>query len=79
MKKSGKPAPRGGSVKKNPTPAQIIAMRKAANITQEVAAEMVYATTRSWQDWEGGQRRMHAGLFELFEIKVAQMPLQEES
>lgn len=58
----------------NPTPAQIRAARDAAGLTQQQAAELVYATLRTWQNWEAEDgdeaRRMHPGLFELFELKV---------
>lgn len=67
------PKPRGGTVKKNPTPTKIKKARAAAGLTQDAAAALIYATLRSWQDYEGGQRRMHAGLFELFEIKAERL------
>lgn len=57
-----------GSGKANPTPAQVLAAR--GKMTQEEAAALIYATRRSWQDWELGSRRMHPGLFELFNIKL---------
>lgn len=67
---------RGGGFNpaRNPTPAEIRAAREAAGLTQAQAAELIYATERTWQNWEseGGEeaRRMHPGLFELFEAKV---------
>lgn len=63
---------RSPSSGRNPTPAEIIAAREAANLTQTQAAEKIGGTLRAWQDYEGGQRRMHPGLFELFRIKTGQ-------
>lgn len=59
------------AVKTSPAPEQIRAMRQTAQLSQTAAAEKVYATLRSWQEWESGSRSMHPGLFELFEIKLA--------
>lgn len=53
----------------NPTPADIIAGREAAGLTQTQAAGLVHGSLRTWQQWEAGDRRMHAGLWELFRIK----------
>lgn len=57
----------------NPTPEQIAAARENAGLTQTEAAVKVRGTLRAWQDWEGGQRRMHPGLWELFRIKTGQI------
>lgn len=55
-----------------PCPAQILAARESAGLTQEQAAELVHAGgRRTWQDWERGVARMHPGLWELFRIKTA--------
>jgi DNA-binding transcriptional regulator YiaG len=58
----------------NPTPAQIRATREAADLTQSQAAELIYATLRTWQNWEQESgpeaRRMPAAAFELFELKA---------
>ena len=62
---------RDESPARNPTPGEVRAARDAAGLTQEQAAALIYATRRSWQDYEGGQRRMHPGLWELFQIKLA--------
>ena len=58
-----------------PTPADIIAARKAAGLTQTQAAHLVHGTLRAWQGWEApdsqpGARRMHPGLWELFRLKT---------
>jgi len=55
-----------------PSPAEVRAAREAAKLTQTEAAERIHGTLRAWQDYEGGQRRMHPGLFELFLIKTGQ-------
>jgi DNA-binding transcriptional regulator YiaG len=59
----------------NPTPAEIRAARDRAGLTMKEAAELIYSTLRTWQDWEAEgdtNRRMHPGLFELFQIKTGQ-------
>lgn len=60
----------------NPKPAQIKAAREAAGLTQTAAAELVYSTLRTWQDWEAEgdtNRRMHPGLWELWLLKTAHL------
>ena len=63
----------------NPTPEQIIALRKSKNLTQSQAAKLVYSTLRTWAGWESGReleghRRMHPAIFELFVIKTLSIP-----
>lgn len=54
----------------DPPPKEIVrAARRAAGLTQTEAAAMIYRTRRNWQQWESGERRMDAALFELFLIK----------
>lgn len=53
----------------NPTPDQIRAARTAAGLSQTAAAKLIHGTERAWQDWEQGLRRMHPGLWELFQTK----------
>ena len=64
----------GAGEARNPTPAEIRAVREAAELTQAQAAELIHATRRAWENWEseGGDesRRMHPGLFELFRLKA---------
>lgn len=64
-----------GAVKTPPLPDQIKVMRLQYELTQEQAASLIYGTGRTWQDWECGKRKMHPGLFELFELKLAQPEL----
>lgn len=56
---------------RNPPPATIRAARKAAGLTQTEAARLVHASLRSWQDWEGGRRKMHPAIWELFCLKLS--------
>lgn len=53
----------------NPTPDEIRAARSALGLSQRAAAELIHGTERAWQEWEAGNRRMHPGLWELFQIK----------
>lgn len=55
-----------------PTPAQILAARQAAHLTQAAAGALVYHARRSWQDWERGKRAMDPAVFELFLVKTGQ-------
>lgn len=67
-----KTKPASGS---NPTPAEIRAAREKAGLTKPAAAELIYGSLRAWEDWEAEgdtNRRMHPGLFELFQIKTGQ-------
>lgn len=57
----------------NPTPAQIRAARVAAGLTQTEAAALIYATLRTWQDWEAGKRRMHPAFWELWRAKSSRL------
>ena len=56
-----------------PTPAEIRQARDVAGLTQAAAAERIYSTRRTWENWEAGIREMHPGLFELFLIKTGQL------
>ena len=49
-----------------PTPAQILAARQAAGLTQTEAARLIHCSLRAWQQWEGDERRMHPAFFDLF-------------
>lgn len=60
--------PRGPSA--NPAPEEIMDARYQTGLTQTEAAKLVYASLRTWQQWEAGDNRMHPGLWELFRIKA---------
>lgn len=68
--RSRRPRGAGG----NPGAEEVRAAREAAGLTQTEAARLIYCTLRAWQDWEGGQRRMHPGLWELWQIKIGEAP-----
>ena len=55
---------------RNPDPAEVAAARLEAGQTQTEAAAVIYCTLRAWQDWEGGQRRMHPAFWELWLLKT---------
>lgn len=57
------------SPSRNPTPEEIRAARARIGHSQKGAADLIHATERAWQEWEAGNRRMHPGLWELFQIK----------
>lgn len=54
----------------HPKPDEIRSARESAGLSQSAAAELIYSTLRTWQDWEAGIARMHPGLWELFRIKT---------
>lgn len=63
----------GAGPSRNPTPEEIRAARDALGLSQRAAAELIHGTERAWQDWEQGLRRMHPGLWELFQIKCREL------
>jgi DNA-binding transcriptional regulator YiaG len=60
-----------GSPSRNPSPEEIRAARKEAELTQTAAGALLYTTCRVWQQWEAGDRRMHPAFWELFNLKSA--------
>lgn len=56
-----------------PTAKQIRAWRKRAGLTQVEAAEVAYATRRTWQHWESGAHPMWRSTWELLLIKSGQL------
>lgn len=50
---------------------QVRAARKGAGLTQQSAAGIIGASTRAWQQWEGGQRNMPAAKFALWVMLTA--------
>jgi DNA-binding transcriptional regulator YiaG len=57
-------------VSTNPKPDEIKAARLKKGLSQSCAAELVHSKLRTWQQWEAGDRSMHPGLWELFQIKT---------
>lgn len=62
---------------RNPLPEEIKEVRANARLTQPEAAKLVYRTTNAWARWEGGNRRMPADTWELFQIKVKNLSTPE--
>lgn len=61
-------------MKSSPTKEDIKTLRQAAGLSQTAAAELIYSTLRTWQDWEAGKNPMHPGLWELFMLKLGMQP-----
>lgn len=57
----------------NPSAQAIQAARTASGLTQTQAAALVHAKLRTWQQWEAGDRKMHAAFWELFGIKAERL------
>ena len=58
---------------------QVRTARTDAGLTQIEAAELIYAPMRTLQDWEGGVNRMHPGLWELFQLKIALLKAEQSA
>ena len=54
----------------NPTPAEILRAREDAGLTQQQAADLLFSSWRTWQNWEAGERRMPPAAWELFNAKL---------
>lgn len=52
------------------TPEKIKATRKRYELSPAEAARLVHVDPRSWRRWEDGTRKMPAGAWELFKIKI---------
>ena len=50
------------------------AARLRVKLTQAQAAGLVSSSERSWQDWEGGRRRIPMAKYQLFIILTDQLP-----
>lgn len=56
---------------KQPTPAEIKAVRTLAGLTQQKAAELVHrADGARWREWEGGKYEVDMAVWELFLVKT---------
>jgi putative transcriptional regulator len=60
----------------SPTPEEIKTARQGEGLSQTAAASLIYSTLRTWQDWEAGIAKMHAGLWELFLIKTGRKKIR---
>lgn len=56
---------------RNPSPDEIRGAREKAGLSQTAAAELIYSTLRTWQDWEAGAARMHPAFWQLWKMKAA--------
>lgn len=54
----------------NPAPHAIRAARLALGLSQTEAGALIYVGLRAWQQYEAGDRRLHPGLWELWQIKT---------
>lgn len=55
---------------RNPAPAEIRAAREKAKLSQLGAAEILFCSYRTWQDWESGARRMHPVFWHYFRARA---------
>ena len=63
----------------NPRPEDVLKLREALQkresigitAAQDRCAEMLHTSRRAWQQWERGDRKMHAAFWELAQIKLA--------
>ena len=58
--------------------AQVGAFRVNAGLSQEVAADLVYVSTRTWRRWESGEVEAPRGLIDLFLILTGQPLTQQD-
>lgn len=56
---------------KNPSPAEIKALRESSGLTQNGLAALLKVTRRGIQKWEYAESPMPGGYWELMRIKVA--------
>jgi len=56
---------------KHPTPEKIKRVRESVELTQSECADLLYVDLRTWQKWEGDERKMHPAFWELFQIKIS--------
>ena len=56
-----------------PTATEVLAARQQSGLTQSQAADKIHTVCRVWQQYESGDRAMHAAFFELFLIKTHQL------
>ena len=54
---------------RNPSTEEIRSARVDANLSVQEAAALLHTTSRTWQQWEKGDRRMHPAFWELFTVK----------
>jgi hypothetical protein len=47
-------------------------------LTLAAAAALIFCTRGAWDDWEGGQRRMHPAFWELWCAKAVRAEIKAE-
>jgi hypothetical protein len=57
----------------NPAPEAIRAARQASGLSAREAAALVYRGQVAWYRWEAGEQPMDPALWELWQIKSAQV------
>jgi transcriptional regulator with XRE-family HTH domain len=57
-------------VKNAPTAQQVRDLRLQGTLTQEEAAAVIYLSRSGWQKIEASKRKLHPGLWELWQIKT---------
>lgn len=55
---------------RNPAPAEILAAREAAGLTQIEAGALLFTSLRTFQQWEYGERRMHPLFWWAFGVRI---------
>jgi len=73
---------KGNRLDRNPLPDEIRAARAKAALSQRDAANLVFSSTRSWQQWESAigtpdHRRMHPAAWWLFKLRTGQATLAD--
>lgn len=58
------------SDKKTATSKELLALRQEIGHTQQEAAQFLYVTTRTYQNWEYNKSRIPFAFFELYELKA---------
>lgn len=61
------------------TPEQLIALRGAVGHTQEQAAQFLYVSKSTYQNWEYAVSRIPLASYELYELKAIARGLLKES
>ncbi|POA45601.1 hypothetical protein C1893_23395 [Pseudomonas sp. MPR-ANC1] len=61
---------------RQPTPQNIRKARKAVNLSETAAGELIYVSRESWRLYEKGDTKIKLGLWELFLFKTGQLWLK---
>lgn len=58
---------------KPPKTKEIRSRRAQIGFTQSQAAQIIYCSMRTWQEWEGGRTKMHPAFWELWMLRTDAM------